>query len=150
MQELPCISLWAPWAQWVGLGWKPIETRTHTRFRSLVGQRIGIHASKSLDQEAVPAAYRWLTAAQRFRTLDPKDPLFAKAGGCLIATALVFAFMPLGVEHEADALIECRSVKRFGLILEEPELLPKPLPVKGGQGIFYVRFSDEIAVRREK
>jgi hypothetical protein len=33
-EPLLCISLWMPWAQWVIWEWKPIETRTHERFKT--------------------------------------------------------------------------------------------------------------------
>jgi hypothetical protein len=42
MGRLPCITLWRPWSTWIADGRKTIETRTHDRFRSLVGKRIGI------------------------------------------------------------------------------------------------------------
>jgi hypothetical protein len=50
-EPIPIISLWQPWAQWVALGWKLIESRTHNRFKSLLTKRIGIHASAKWDAE---------------------------------------------------------------------------------------------------
>lgn len=47
------ITLWQPWATWVVLGWKTIETRLHPRFASLAGQVIGIHAGLKFDDLAM-------------------------------------------------------------------------------------------------
>lgn len=43
---MKAISLWQPYASLIAAGKKTIETRTHSRRRSLAGQRIAIHAAK--------------------------------------------------------------------------------------------------------
>ena len=45
MIEIPCISLWQPWASLIALGWKTVETRGHNRFACLAGRRIAIPAA---------------------------------------------------------------------------------------------------------
>jgi hypothetical protein len=40
------ITLHQPWASLIACGLKTIETRTHDRFRSLVGETVAIHAGK--------------------------------------------------------------------------------------------------------
>ncbi len=137
--KLPCISLWEPWASWVMLGWKTIETRTHDRFRTLEGRTIGIHASKRWDWRAVEAARKWLTLDQQDITHDVRK--WAQTHGRILCTAKVNDFRPsLSFFDEPAAMIECSSTDRSGLILVDV----KPLPIlnapiiKGGQGIFYV------------
>lgn len=128
--SLPVISLWMPWANWVALGWKRIETRTHSRFRSLVGKRIGIHASLKWDATALDEASRYLTFEQVEQTKK-----FLRIGGAIICTAMVREFRPLGVVDEPKALIECET-PRYGLFLTDIEAI-EAIPAKGKQGIWY-------------
>lgn len=129
---LPIISLWQPWAQWVSLGWKPIETRTHNRFAGLVGRRIGIHAAVKWDHNALALASNYLTPDQIQKT----DLLMRIGGGAVICTAKVAGHRLLQKSDETGALIEC-GTKRFGLILEDIEIFT-PIPAKGKQGIWYL------------
>lgn len=128
---LPCITLWRPWAEWISLGWKTIETRTHARFASLEGKRIAIHAGLKWDKTAMDAAAPFLTDEQR------RQPLIALPGH-VICTALVSAHRPLAPDDAPGALIECRSVPRFGLFLTELQLV-QPFPASGAQGIWRVK-----------
>src|SRR5512142_1369611 len=111
---VPVISLWMPWANWISLGWKPIETRTHKRFSSLVGKRIGIHASLRWDNDAIRLASPYLTQVQVLRSEK-----MLRIGGAIICTAMVSEFRTLSQDDEQDSLIECRSVKRYGLVLTD-------------------------------
>ena len=131
-ERMPVISLWMPWANWVSLQWKPIETRLHKRFASLVGKRIGIHASCKWDGDAPELARKYLTEAQLLQTEG-----FLHIGGAIICTALVTEFRKLTSEDSAAALIDCGSVERYGLILEDVQII-EAIPCKGRQGIFYV------------
>ena len=129
--EMPIISLWNPWAIWVGLGWKTIETRTHQRFACLVGRTIGIHAALKWDDTAINAARQWLTDEQ-VRTTQR----MLRIGGAICWTAEVFNFLPLGKMHEGRALIECQSVQRYGLFLTNVKAI-EIIPCRGKQGIWY-------------
>lgn len=128
--RLRCISLWQPWAQWVALGWKSIETRTHPRLRSLVGQRIGIHATRKVDRSALFAAERWLTDAQFEKTTH-----FPETSG-IICTVKVIDFRALTPADESQAFIECATA-RFGLFLSDPHEFKLP-HIRGRQGIFTI------------
>lgn len=46
MIELPALSLWQPWATFMELGLKTIETRSWAAPPALIGQRFGIQATK--------------------------------------------------------------------------------------------------------
>lgn len=131
-RQLPVISLWMPWANWVAVGWKTIETRTHKRFASLKGKRIGIHASVKWDKDALDLAARYLAGWQIAQT-----DKFLRIGGGIICTAHVQDFRPLNDYDEDEALIECSSVQRYGLILEDVEQIPV-IPCRGKQGIWYL------------
>jgi hypothetical protein len=125
------------------LGWKPIETRLHQRFRCL-GERptlLAIHASQKWDKTAIDAARQWLTEDQirLTETIIRQHPV----EGHVIGTVMVMAFGPLREKDEARALIECRSVQRYGLILAEPKPLVPPLQVIGRQGLFRVQIPSQ-------
>lgn len=139
------LSMWRPWADWVMLGWKPIETRLHQRFRSL-GQRptlLAIHAASKWDNTAIPAATPWLTDDQirLTETLIRQHPV----GGHIIGTVTVMSFGELCEKDEPQALIECRSVTRYGLRLTNPTPLVPPLQTRGMQGLFTVQFPKAVA-----
>lgn len=131
MNDMPIISLWRPWANWVQLEWKIIETRTHRRFAGLAGKRIGIHASLRWDLSAVAAATPYLTFEQRTKSLP-------NIGGAINCTAFVEDHRKLTAEDSRLALIDCESTERYGLILKDIKII-EPIACKGRQGIFYLR-----------
>ena len=128
---IPIISLWQPWAIWVAKGWKTIETRTHNRFKSLVGQRIGIHVALKWDSGAIEAARSFLTVDQIAATSR-----FLRIGGGVICTAYVADSRRLGASDASAALIECTSVTRYGLFLRDIESI-EAVPMRGRQGVWY-------------
>jgi hypothetical protein len=133
---VPCISLWRPWAEWVTLGWKTIETRLHPRFESLAGQRIGIHAAKVWDKAAMHAARQYLTDEQFEQTyVILRDN--ADNAGKVLGTVFAKEHRLLDPDDAPAALIECQTI-RFGLILREPNKFATPIAVTGRQGIFKV------------
>jgi hypothetical protein len=133
---MPCISLWQPWASWVDLGYKKIETRTHNKFKGLMGKRIAIHAAKKWDKTALYAPNSLLShehfyvarIAKRFNVF-----------GCIICTAYVFDYRLLGRKDSIDALIDCSTVKRYGLFLSDIKSVTPHIPYVGGQGIFTLK-----------
>ena len=129
---IPVITLWQPWASWVMLGWKTIETRTHARFASLRGKTIGIHASVRWDKDALELARPYLSTEQYVRSAN-----FLKIGGAILGTCHVADFRPLLPQDAKHSLIECET-KRFGLVLTDPTII-EAVPIKGKQGIWYWR-----------
>jgi hypothetical protein len=130
---LPCISMWRPWSSWVAWGWKPIETRTHNRFKSLVGKRIGIHAARQFDVKSRHLANHYLTDGQA-RSAG-RDEFHYPSG--IICTAFVRDHRFLTHADAPLALIEC-ATPRYGLFLEAIHRLETPIRCKGRQGIFRV------------
>jgi hypothetical protein len=131
---IPCITLWRPWANWVALGWKPIETRTHERFKSLVGKRIAIHAAQKWDNNAAVAANDYLDPVRH----TGGDMLeYVKSAGLVLCTAFVKEHRRLTPEDAPRALIECDTT-RFGLFLEDIQKVEPPFAAKGSQGIWKV------------
>ena len=129
--KTPVISMYGPWANWVGLGWKTIETRTHNRFKSLVGKRIGIHKALKWDDSALELAGPFLTELQVAKTKT-----FLRVGGAICWTAFVRDSRELDPLNSIDALIDCTHVTRYGLFLSDVRTI-EMIPCKGKQGIWY-------------
>lgn len=135
---LACISLWRPWADWVSLCWKQIETRTHKRLYCLDGLRIGIHASLKWDNSAMHAARRFMLPHQ-IKQMETMSKFDGK-GGTILCTAIAQFPRQLGHEHSKFAMIECEAHPvRYGIDLVDIERSPIAGKVRGGQGIFYVK-----------
>lgn len=126
------ITLWQPWATLIAEGYKTIETRTHDRFKKLVGQRIGIHAGKKFDGYAYLFYEKYISKDMDF--LRPEN----QTHGAIICTALVEKVGWLETEHSKNALIDCRSTFRYGLFLSNIKKVEPPIVCKGRQGVFTV------------
>lgn len=142
--DMAVISLWQPWAQFVALGWKTIETRTHQNFASLAGRRIGIHAALMWDTQWLRHAGPYMTKEQ----IEETDKFDRSAtGGRILCTAHVTGHRSLDEPDSQAALISCHirdrfggacSLPRYGLLLKDVKRLADPFKIKGKQGIFYV------------
>lgn len=130
---MKAISLWEPWATWVAKGWKTVETRTHSRFRGLQGQRIAIHAANKWDSNALAIAARFLTDHQIKYTIALKR---SRRYG-VICTAFVKVHTFCSPNDAPHALIEC-DTQRFGLFLQDIHPIDPPISIRGWQGIFNV------------
>src|ERR1700741_2408733 len=127
----PVITLYQPWATWIVEGWKTIETRTHDRFKCLVGKTILIHAGATYDQSP-------------FRYAAERNYLSHKAidvpQGCILGRAYVSSSRILNYNDAHKALIEC-DTKRYGLFLREIVKFENPIYTKGQMGIWYYDMS---------
>jgi hypothetical protein len=153
---MKAITLHQPWATFTALELKSIETRTHSRFASLVGQRIAIHAAKKVD-----ISDRWngyLQAALDRRQRPTYDEPYAlrkwiyeqarlwkmmsAARGAILCTAYVQEHRRLSVKDSFFALCDCSPDHKgnplYGLILSDVIRLEKPVLWRGYQGIFNV------------
>ena len=138
---MEAISLWQPWATFVSVGWKTIETRTHQRFKGLVGQRIAIHATMKVDRLG-----EWTEHLRPdLSTLDSfnLDRLIGMSRGTIVCTATVTAarWAPnVGfVEREEwNRQAMCEVGGKFCLFLEDIKPLRIRIPFRGRQGIFNV------------
>src|ERR1700686_5562808 len=112
-EQIICISLWRPWAEWVMLGWKTLETRRHARFKTLVGKRVGIHASQKWDKDAIGIASKYLTDDQIAASNWMRHAL---DGGKILGTVFVDEHRPCKGQDAFPPLIECETPP-FGLVL---------------------------------
>jgi len=135
--HLPVVTLIQPWATWIMLGWKTIESRTHNNFARLVGQRIGIHAGKKLIPylQHIPSIHPYLSNDQyseaRSWHADNSHPL-----GAIIATAMVQSSRRLYPQDSKAALFTITEPGLYGLFLTDVRDI-KPIWMSGKQGIWY-------------
>ncbi len=131
---MKAITLWQPWATWVVLGMKTIETRPHPKLSSLAGKRIAIHAGLKWDDDAFDLARPFLSAENEYYTAS-----MVHSRGKIIGAVDVVGFRKMLVPEDSQrALIECVNIpfSRYGLILENPTVFDEPVPMKGSQGIW--------------
>lgn len=132
MRTIPCITLWQPWATWIALGWKPIESRNHNAFARLVGHEVGIHAGLRWDDNAMHVAREFLTFEQLTQTST-----FYGIRGQLVAIAKVNEHRRLTWKDSEGALLEVPTKPaKWGLFLSDVRAAREPIPLKGQQGIW--------------
>jgi hypothetical protein len=140
--SFPIISLWQPYASLVIHGHKQVETRGYPAPTKIVGQRIGIAATKIIngrqrEEFAKRSTQRFLKQIE-WSEIDLKDyPL-----GCILGTALL-----IRSERMTNKLIAATSAKekafgwwsvgRYAWFLEAPQRFETPIYTRGGQGIWY-------------
>ena len=101
---IPAISLAQPWATWIAMGWKTIETRRHNRLDRIIGRRIAIHASKTWDSSSLDVAGQYLTTAQIQRHgLMTSRNMYPK--GELVCLATVTSGGPMDQPADAAAAL---------------------------------------------
>lgn len=122
----PVLTMYQPWASWVIDQVKVIETRTHNKFRKLKGQTILIHAGLTNDD-----------------SVSTEDIVF----GAILGSAFVYDTGPLNKTHERGACIECESVQRYGLLLNNIIKFDTPIPVKGEMGIWYFDLENKVKAK---
>jgi len=135
---MKAISLWQPWAAWIALGWKSIETRTHGRFAQLKGERIAIHAAKKFDKDCTIIP-RWLIDDRAERTyIGRAVEMINEYQGSVICTALVDDVGWVRFPNKDWDRRACCSVNgMFCLFLKDIQLV-WPIKVRGRQAIFEV------------
>lgn len=137
---MKAISLHQPWAIWVAMKWKTIETRTHDRFKSLLGQRIAIHAAKKVDVSALSNRYIPLKDSMLVQNMWL---LTKMSGGCVVCTAKVVGHGWMGNTNEIERSAfnkqaMCEVAGKFLLFLDDIQMLRDRVPFRGTQGIFNV------------
>jgi hypothetical protein len=133
------ISIWQPWATLIVHGFKFFETRTWAPPKSVIGQRIGIAATKNVLPKQVKA-FNEEEFQFFYQTLDL--PAFEELPkGYLLGTVILDSFEQVDPEFLDDITREERSYGWFveggyAWRLTKPERLEHPIPIKGAQGLF--------------
>lgn len=137
----PCITLYQPWATWIMRGWKTIETRTHNKFKSLIGKEILIHAGNKTDGSDLTTKNKYLTPLQIAWRPDEM------VNGYILGSAYVKDFRLLHPADAKEALIECFTI-RYGLFLTKIREFDEPILCKGEMGIWYYDFENKHKVKK--
>jgi hypothetical protein len=132
---MKAITLYQPWASWIALGWKIIETRTHPRFQSLEHQRIAIHAGLKYDRHALSVAGEYLNDEQ-FKQHAFNNG-YRWPHGVIVCTVYVWRHARCVSDDSAGALIECVT-PRYGLFLRDIEPLKPVVHCNGQRGIWNI------------
>jgi len=131
------ITLYEPWATWVGLKWKKIETRTHDRFKCLAGQRIAIHAGLKFDKFWPEAACDYLTDEQKCFMLRVASSVDGgMLHGRILCTAFVAEARRLAMGDSKLALCDCGRGDRFGLVFADVRPVEGYPKARGHQGVW--------------
>lgn len=139
MKALP---LWQPWASLVALGAKRVETRHWPAPTALIGQRIAIHATKTMDHLAIGGTEPFRSALiAEYPQMISGLPLgaivatvvLARCGEITEATA-----NELALRNPAEFAFGNYEPGRFAWVLQDVEQLAAPVPFTGRQGIFDV------------
>jgi activating signal cointegrator 1 len=151
---MKAISIWQPFATLIVRGYKIFETRTWAAPRSLIGQRIGIASTKTIRPEQ-RAHFNDEEFQRNYQRLGLPDRLEDLSHGYMLGTAIVES-----VELMTENFLEEVSgeEKTYGWWQEgfyawrmvSPEEFPRPIPVRGAQGIYDWRSTGEIHAKERE
>lgn len=131
-QGFAALTVWQPWAWAIAAGLKQVENRGWKPFSLRPGDVLGIHAAlRPVDVHHLASVRE--NAVRAGRGLEVPSTFMH---GALIAVATY-----VGVVTSREALSvdqRCWWVGPFGWVLRDVRPLPKPLEVRGQQGIWAV------------
>ncbi|SER28549.1 ASCH domain-containing protein [Faunimonas pinastri] len=133
------ISIWQPWASLIVQGHKFIETRGWPAPKSLIGQTIGIAATKQIKHEQ-RAAMSDPDFARFYRETEMPD-LDSLPHGCVLGTVLLHSSDPITDEDLEDLTDEelafgWYTPGRYAWRLRQPKPFARPIPAMGKQGVW--------------
>lgn len=139
MTPLKVISVWNPYAMLLVHGIKFNETRGWPAPPLLIGQRIGIASTKIIkpDQRRAYAD----PVFQKFYAATGLPPLEELPNGYLLGTVQLHSCEMITDEDFGDITEEEKAFGwyekgRWAWRMRYPHLLPVPLKVRGGQGVW--------------
>jgi hypothetical protein len=150
VDETRAQSFLQPWLWLMLEGLKDAENRRQPPWRSVIGQRVAMHASLGWDRDGASFA--------RARVPDVDvQRMIAASRGAIVGTALLVGAVEVlrigaaGQRHErgrvvgdlTDAQVErvltsAWTFGPWGLVYEERRKLPAPVPCKGALGFWLV------------
>jgi len=156
---MKALTLIRPYCFAIAKGWKPFENRGWPPFAGVLGTRIAIHSGQKYSDAGRRAIEQIVGVHEdAFRFFET-----AIEPGQIIATVLVHGC----VRHdgrggilfhegltldEACAVLESpwvADVEGCAWVLREPIMLPKPVAVKGAQGLWAVKPEIEVLVNEQ-
>jgi hypothetical protein len=124
---LKALTLIRPWAWAICHAGKRVENRSWHPPLKVIGQRIAIHAGKKYDRSDA----EWIQA-----TFNVKVPVESLQPTGIVATALLSEV----VMDRDKPWTEHRRwyFGPYGWVLDDVQVLPKPVPLRGAQGLWDV------------
>ncbi len=150
------LTVLQPWATPIALGLKPLENRTYAPPASVRDGWLAIHAGKNrIDPEDDPAALVECLRRMESRPSSTTPPLTLRT--LLDHAGHVLALVRLaGVAYsEAEVAALTPNQRAWyvpgsrGWLIGERRQLPKPVPVRGQQGIWFLPPDVEALVRAQ-
>lgn len=156
---MKALTIWQPWASLIVAGAKPYEFRGWRFPRSLVGQRVVIHAAaRKIDREEardlfhlrklrnVDADHK-LAWAETCLRAEKAEPVLAKAVAAALPLAAGLGTAVLGEPRNGIAIAEEFGVPRandsdrdahanWGWPMLDIEAWDEPVPMRGAQGFW--------------
>jgi hypothetical protein len=134
------LSIWQPFAGLIVKGYKTAETRTWAPPKSLIGQTIGIAATKTI-LPAQRAHFESEEFQQYYDLLGLPDRIEDMPLGYLLGTATLMGFDQMTEEVLEDTSEEEQAygwweLDFFAWRLVDPIELKHPIPIRGRQGIY--------------
>lgn len=131
---MKALTIWQPWAQLIANGAKSYETRSWPAPRTLIGQRIAIHAAKRWDRELHATCLEDPFRSALLGFSSPSD----LPRGAVLATARLLECSPTEAisPSRAERLFGDWTPGRFAWLLVDVEVLKKPVPARGAQGLW--------------
>lgn len=123
LDQLYAVTLRQPWAWAIAHCGKRIENRTWSPRHSLIGQRIAIHAGKSMDEDG----FRWL---YKRKLITVPFPPAAHVRGAIVAVATY-----QGAVRQSD---DPWFFGPVGWVLSDVVSLLAPVPCRGALGLWIV------------
>jgi len=123
---LKALTIRQPWASLIIYGPKDVENRTWKLPQWMVGQKFAVHASKTIDQEDMEAAFELCRQIEGAWT--PDVAFYAAVRGAVLGTTVA-----MGCVTESDSPF---FFGPFGFLLRDRKALDLPIPARGFLGFW--------------
>jgi hypothetical protein len=147
--NVPCITLYQPWASAIALGLKPVETRPR---RTHIRGTIGIHAGLRQDLKCHFAFWDLHDSFAAFRNAFEKATYYGDADlprGCIICLADIVDCVPSTEYASGNRVLDSLQMAlgdfrpgRWAWVLDNVRRLNYSIPTSGHQGWFNVKIPD--------
>lgn len=140
---MKAFTLWQPWATFIALGIKTVETRAHFNYRGTLWTTVAIHAAQTRAgmasglAQALTFLYRRAPEVWTAERMDELARQVDRERGLIVAEARVVKVDGMQPEDAEKALVP-HDPRLVSYHLEDVLRFPQPIPVRGAQGLWAV------------